>query len=161
VNKKVSAFIISITVCLSAGGIGSIFTFQAIPTWYQTLNKPFFTPPSWLFGPVWTTLYVLMGISLGIVWRLNKSAQRTNGIRIFALQIALNAFWSIAFFGLRSPLFGLIVIIPLWLAILQTIRAFKKLSAPAANLLIPYLLWVSFATFLNLAIFLLNSSSPS
>lgn len=155
-NKTIFVYVLCVAICLAVGGVGTIFTVPAIPAWYKTLNKPFFTPPAWLFGPVWTTLYVLMGISLGLVYNLKKSLSRTRAMQIFALQLSLNALWSYAFFGLKSPLFGLIVIVVLWLTIFQTIRTFSKLSKPAAQQLIPYLAWVSYASVLNLAIFLLN-----
>lgn len=142
--------IFSIGICLGAGILGSFFTFSAIPTWYQTLNKPSFSPPNWIFGPVWTVLYILMGISLFLVWQKKKVPT------IFWVQLTLNAFWSIVFFGLRNPLLALVDIAALWIAIVLTIKAFNKINKLAAQLLYPYLAWVSFATILNLAIVLLN-----
>jgi tryptophan-rich sensory protein len=150
-------FVTSIIVCQCAGFIGSIFTRLSIPTWYATLNKPSFTPPNWVFGPVWITLYVLMGISAFLVW--SKGFNNTEvkaALIIFGVQLILNALWSAAFFGLRSPLAGLIVIVILWLAILLTIFRFLDISTAAGLLLVPYILWVSFAAVLNLSIFLLN-----
>jgi len=150
--------IISILVCQLAGLIGSIFTRASVSTWYVTLNKPSFTPPGWVFGPVWITLYVVMGISAFLVWSkgFNNREVKT-ALIIFGTQLILNALWSMAFFGLRSPLAGLIVIIILWIAILFTILNFIGISRVAGFLLIPYILWVSFAAILNVSLWRLNS----
>jgi len=150
---------ISIGICLTIGFIGSIFTTSSIPTWYTTLEKPSFNPPNWVFAPVWTTLFILMGISAFLVWRvgLNETNVRV-ALIIFIIQLILNAFWSVAFFGLRSPIAGLIVIIVLWIAILLTILSSIKVSKLAGILLIPYILWVSFASILNVMIYILNRS---
>lgn len=162
-NKKLPVIdllrlIASLILCQLAGIVGSLFTTPAIPTWYQTLNKPPFTPPDWIFGPVWITLYLLMGISLFLVWRRTGKDPRVRGSMIlFFVQLGLNAFWSIAFFGLRSPLFGLVIIFLLWIAILLTIQKFFKISRSGALLLLPYLLWVSFAVLLNVSLWVLNS----
>jgi translocator protein len=149
--------VISLAVCLSAGLIGSIFTRDAISIWFIYLQKPAFSPPNWLFAPAWTILYILMGIALYLVWRkgFDQSLVRES-IIIFVVQLILNAGWSFAFFGLRSPLAGLIVIILLWIAIVLTIIKFYGVSKPAAYILIPYIAWVSFATALNTAIYLMN-----
>lgn len=148
---------ISIGVCLAAGFIGSIFTTASIPTWYTTLEKPSFNPPNWLFGPVWTILFILMGISAFLVWRVGLGEPNVKvALIIFIIQLILNAFWSVAFFGLRSPIAGLIVIIILWIAILLTILSSAKVSITAGILLIPYILWVSFASILNATIYVLN-----
>jgi len=150
--------IIGIAICLLAGFIGSLFTRPAIPGWYATLNKPSFTPPSSVFGPVWTCLYLLMGIALFLVWRAEKNTPwRKGAVAVFALQLALNTLWSILFFGLRSPLAGLADIICLWAAIMVTILLFSRISKLAAVLLVPYLLWVGFAAVLNASIHLLNA----
>jgi tryptophan-rich sensory protein len=147
----------SLIVCQLAGLLGSLFTTPAISTWYQTLNKPSFTPPSWLFAPVWIGLYLLMGISLFLVWKKKEQDLRVNeALMIFFIQLILNAFWSIAFFGLRSPLLGLVDIIFLWMGILLTIQKFFKISRNGALLLLPYLLWVSFAALLNFSLWVLN-----
>jgi len=148
---------ISIGICLAAGFIGSIFTNASIPTWYAALEKPSFNPPNWLFAPVWTILYILMGISAFLVWRVGLSGPNVKmALVIFIIQLILNAFWSVAFFGLRSPMAGLIVIVILWVAILLTILSFARVSITAGVLLIPYILWVSFASILNAAIYILN-----
>lgn len=149
--------VISLVICQFAGFIGSVFTTPSIPTWYATLNKPFFTPPNWLFAPVWTTLFVLMGVSLFLVWRRSlESREVKTSIGIFIFQLILNTLWSIVFFGLRSPIAGLIVISILWIAILLTILKFYRISRTAGAILIPYILWVSLAAVLNFAIFTLN-----
>jgi benzodiazapine receptor len=147
----------SIIVCQIAGLLGSLVTTPAIPTWYETLNKPFFTPPKWIFGPVWTGLYILMGISLFMVWQKRADYPRPKmALVFFFVQLILNALWSIAFFGLRSPLLGLIDIVLLWIAILLTIKSFFKILKMAALLLLPYILWVSFAVLLNSSLWILN-----
>ena len=149
--------IVSIAACQGAGGIGAIFTTPAITTWYAKLKKPSFTPPNSVFGPVWITLYLMMGISLYIIWEkgTRKKASRS-ALKIFAVQLVLNALWSMLFFGLKSPLLAFIGIVFLWTAILLTIRYFHKISRTAAYLLIPYILWVSFAAVLNFSIYYLN-----
>ncbi len=159
-KSKLSAalkLVISLTICLFAGFIGSIFTGPSIPTWYATLIKPSFNPPDWIFAPVWTTLFVLMGISLYLVW--NKGLQdkkvKTH-LLIFGLQLALNVLWSFLFFGLHSPFYAFLEIIILWAAIVLTILNFSKVSRTAGLLLIPYICWVSFAAILNFSIWRLN-----
>ena len=147
----VAAFIL---LCLLAGAIGAIFTTPAIPTWYASLNKPDFNPPNWVFGPVWTTLYILMGVAAYLVYREGKNAERA--LNVFAGQLALNTMWSFLFFGLQSPFLGLVCIITLWLAIAATIREFYAHSRTAAMLMVPYILWVSFATVLNFFVWVLN-----
>jgi benzodiazapine receptor len=147
----------SIILCQLAGLIGSIFTTPAIPTWYESLNKPFFNPPNWIFGPVWVSLYLLMGVSLFVIWKRRKNNPYANkGLIFFFVQLILNAGWSMAFFGLQSPLLGLINIILLWLAIFFTIQYFFKISRIAALLLLPYIVWVSFAALLNISLWVLN-----
>lgn len=147
----------SILVCQLAGFIGSLVTTPAISTWYVTLEKPWFTPPNWVFAPAWITLYTLMGISLFLVWQKGVHLPSVKqALSVFAIQLVLNALWSAMFFGLRSPMAGLITINILWIAILVTIVLFLKVSRTAGFLLIPYILWVSFATILNFSIVLLN-----
>jgi len=149
--------VFSILFCFSAGAVGSIFTSSAIPDWYNHLRKPSFSPPNWVFGPVWSALYLMLGIAAWLVWSkgLSQPAVR-KALIIFLIQLVLNAVWSFLFFGLRSPLYGLVDILLLWAAILVTIGQFSKISVAAAALLIPYLLWVTFASGLNLGIWLLN-----
>lgn len=149
--------VVSILICQSAGLIGSVFTSASIATWYVTLNKPFFTPPNWLFAPVWLTLYTLMGVAAFLVWQKEFQDPRVRrAVSVFGVQLILNVVWSGAFFGLRSPLSGLIVIIMLCIAIVATIQQFSKISKTAGLLLIPYILWVSIAAALNGAIVMLN-----
>ncbi|MBI2598419.1 MAG: tryptophan-rich sensory protein [Candidatus Diapherotrites archaeon] len=150
--------IISIVICQAAGLVGSIFTFPAIAGWYSTIQKPVFTPPNWVFAPVWTTLFLLMGISLYLVWNKGfENKKSKTAVSVFGLQLGLNVLWSFLFFGLQNPLLAFIEIILLWLAILATIILFYRISKSASYLLIPYLLWVSFATFLNYSIWVLNT----
>lgn len=147
----------SIVICQLAGIIGSFFTAGSVGSWYPTLNKPVFNPPSWVFGPVWIILYLLMGVSLYIVWNKGiKSKQSKKAVAVFGIQLILNTLWSILFFGLQSPLFAFIEIIFLWAAILLSIIYFYRISKTASYMLIPYILWVSFAAVLNLSLFLLN-----
>jgi translocator protein len=149
--------IVSIIVCQLAGVIGSLFTISSVSTWYLTLNKPFFNPPSWLFGPVWIILYLLMGVSLYLVWNKGiKSKQSKIGIILFGAQLFLNSLWSVLFFGLKLPLFAFVEIILLWVGIVLTIIYFYRISKVASYLLIPYLVWVGFASVLNFFIYYLN-----
>lgn len=149
--NKFLKLLLSIIICEGAGLIGSIFTFNSVNTWYVNLNKPFFNPPSWIFAPVWTILYLLMGVSLYLVWGTKKV-----NLKWFWIQLALNSLWSIIFFGFKNPMFAFVEIILLWLAITLTIRNFWKYNKIASWLLLPYLLWVTFASILNLSIVLLN-----
>jgi|SRR3989344_8782556 len=155
--KDTLKLISAIIICELAGIIGSIFTFSAIPTWYATLTKPALNPPSWIFGPVWTTLYALMGIAAFLVWKKGWNRKDVRkALSVFSLQLILNASWSIVFFGLHSPGWALVNIILMWLAIVWTMILFYKISKPAMWLLVPYILWVSFASYLNYAIWVLN-----
>ncbi len=156
VNKyiKLAIFII---IPLFVGFIGSIFTTPNIPTWYTSLIKPVFNPPNWIFGPVWTILYILMGVAAFLIWQKGIKKKKVKvAIYIFAAQLFLNMLWSILFFGLQNPLLAFIEIIILWALILLTIIKFSEISKKAAYLLIPCILWVSFAVILNLFIYLLN-----
>ena len=148
---------ISIVLCQLAGFLGSLFTTSAIPTWYETLDKPFFTPPNWIFSPVWISLFILMGISLFVVWRRQDHPRFKTALIFFFVQLILNIFWSAAFFGLRFFLIGLIDIVLLWVAILLTIQHFLRISKMAGLLLLPYILWVSFAVVLNFSLWILNT----
>ncbi len=149
--------IISVVGCELVGILGTPFTLNAIPTWYATLNKPTFAPPNWIFGPAWTLLYFLMGVAFFLIWRRGWKKKELRFARnLFLIQLALNFIWSPIFFGLRSPLLGLIIIIAMWLLIIATMKKMHPLSKPAFYFLIPYLLWVTFATLLNGAIVMLN-----
>ncbi|MBI2074209.1 MAG: tryptophan-rich sensory protein [Candidatus Levybacteria bacterium] len=156
--KKVLQLILAIGVCLGAGVIGSLFTFSAIPTWYSTLNKPFFSPPNWIFGPVWTTLYILMGISLYLVQssKLKVQSKKKQAVKLFFIQLGFNVLWSILFFGFKNPALAFVDIIALWVAIFLTMKSFYPISRSAFYLLLPYFIWVSFASILNLMIIFLN-----
>jgi benzodiazapine receptor len=147
----------SIIICQFAGFIGSIFTRASIPTWYAGLTKPSFNPPNWVFAPVWTLLFLLMGISAYLVWQqgLENKDVRVS-LLIFGIQLVLNVLWTFLFFGQRSPLYAFVEIIILWIAIALTIFFFLQISRTAGLLLLPYLLWVTFAAVLNFSILKLN-----
>ncbi len=147
---------ISIFLPLAAGFIGAYFTTASIATWYAALQKPLCSPPNWIFGPVWTVLYVLMGLSLYLVWTAGQNKEAKGAFALFGAQLGLNVLWSIIFFGLKSPFYAFVEIIVLWAAIALTIRSFRKISKTAAALLIPYIFWVSFAAVLNYSIWVLN-----
>jgi len=155
--RDILKLVLCVVACLAAGAIGSVFTRQAIPTWYATLEKPAFNPPNWVFMPVWTLLYILMGVAAFLLWRKGlENRQVRIALIVFLVQLILNASWSVAFFGLQSPLYGLIVIVLLWVAILFTSLSFYRISRAAGVLMWPYLLWVTFAAVLNESIWLLN-----
>lgn len=176
---KLVKFFISIIICELAGSIGAVFTTPEIGSWYKTLNKPPFNPPNWIFGPVWTILFVLMGIALYLVWTkgwkvkneikfrkkkpnalserfLSGKWQKANIIIIFVLQLVLNVLWSIIFFGMHFPGLAFFELLMLWFSIIFLIVNFYRVSRAAAVLLLPYILWVSFAGILNLFIWILN-----
>ncbi|MEL7663770.1 MAG: TspO/MBR family protein [Methanosarcina mazei] len=147
-----------IIICQLAGIIGSVFTSSSLDTWYILLEKPSYNPPAWVFFPVWTTLYTLMGISLYLVWEKGLQYKEVKtGVFLFGLQLVLNTLWSLLFFGLKSPYYAFLEILVLWIAILLTIIQFWKISKSASLLLVPYILWVSFAALLNYQIWVLNS----
>lgn len=178
--KQTSILILSILICLAAGAFGSLFTVHAIPTWYAGLVKPALNPPNWVFGPVWTLLYILMGISLYLVWRndwrvrnslfvshrqaWNQWSQRfwtgdlqkQNIIAIFVIQLILNAAWSYIFFGLHQVGWALFELLALWCAVVYTIINFYRVSKTSAWLLLPYILWITFAIYLNYSILSTN-----
>jgi benzodiazapine receptor len=150
--------VLFVLFCEIAGVVGSLFTTPSIPGWYAGLRKPDIAPPNWVFAPVWTTLYALMGVSLFVVWRKTHSKGLGGpAISTFVLQLALNILWSYLFFGLQSPFLGLTEIMILWLAIAATIALFSRISRTAWLMLLPYLAWVSFAGYLNYMIFVLNT----
>lgn len=148
--------ILCIALCLGIGALGSIVTASEIPTWYASLNKPAWTPPPAVFPVVWTILYVLMGIALWLLWQAAPSVQRGAALGWFALQLAFNAIWTPVFFGMHAPLTGLIVIVALLIAIAMTIWRAWPVSRAAAWLLVPYLVWVAYATSLNAGIAAMN-----
>lgn len=140
-----------------AGLLGAFATASSVQNWYPTLEKPWFTPPGWVFAPVWTLLYTLMGIAAYLVWRQGWSEGAVRAALIaFAVQLVLNALWSPAFFGLQSAGLGLVVIFFLWVAIIVTIVWFGRVSTVAAWLMVPYLAWVTYAMALNFEIWRLN-----
>lgn len=154
-KSKIVKFIGALLVCQLAGAIGSIATFPNINSWYADIVKPSFNPPNWIFAPVWTTLFLLMGISLYLIW-ISKNKQKKQALNFFYIQLVLNIVWSYLFFALKSPAFAFMEIIVLWFFILLTIINFYRISKPASILLWPYLAWVSFASILNYAIWSLN-----
>ncbi|PIZ52433.1 TspO protein [Candidatus Woesearchaeota archaeon CG_4_10_14_0_2_um_filter_33_13] len=153
--KDYLKLIISLAIPQIAGAIGSIFTVSSVSTWYLELMKPSFNPPSWVFGPVWTTLFVLIGVALFLVW---KKGWKNNKIAlyVFSAQMVFNVIWSALFFGLRSPFLALIEIFILSILIALNICYFYRISKPAAYLLVPYFVWVCFAAVLNYYLFVLN-----
>jgi translocator protein len=148
---------IAILIPLLVGGTASFFTASGVDGWYAVANKPWFNPPNWIFAPVWTTLYIMIGIALFLVWKsdADKSIKQT-AIILFAVQLTLNFFWSLIFFKMQQPGWAFAEIIVMWLMILLTIIWFGKISSTAAWLLVPYICWVSFASVLNYAIWKLN-----
>tara|TARA_R110002167_G_scaffold24608_10_gene86283 strand:- start:836 stop:1309 length:474 start_codon:yes stop_codon:yes gene_type:complete len=156
-KKNLTYIAIAVSVCLIIGFLSSFATQSSVNGWYQQLNKPSFNPPNWVFAPVWTVLYIMMGIAAGIVWAkgLHHRWVKT-ALYHFGFQLLLNASWSIIFFGLHEPFLALLVILALLVLLILTIRWFKVVSDLAAYLLIPYLLWVCFATMLNYKLWELN-----
>ena len=156
-NNKIK-LTISLIAPQAAGLIGSIFTASSVTGWYSTVTRPELAPPNWIFGPVWTTLFVLMGIALFLVWKKKDSQKKKVklALQLFVAQLVLNTLWSVIFFGLQSPGWAFVEIIFLWISIALTITVFTPISRLAAWLLVPYLAWVSFAAYLNYSIWMLN-----
>lgn len=155
--KKAITLVVFVAVCELAGLLGSVFTATSIPTWYASLAKPSFNPPNWIFGPVWTILYILMGVAAYLVYQKGFNRPEVKrALTVFFIQLLLNALWSIVFFGVHMILGALVNIVVLWVMILATILTFRRISKAAAYLLVPYILWVSFATALNFSLYLLN-----
>jgi len=160
VGKKILYFVIAVGICLLAGYIGSYYTTPAISTWYAGLQKPDLNPPAWVFAPVWTVLYILMGISLYLIVQSGLKNQEVQiGLILFIFQLIVNIGWSFFFFGLHSTFFGFMAVVLLWAVLLCTILQVWRFSIPAAALLIPCFCWVSFAGYLNYAILILNPGS--
>ncbi|MBX3006853.1 MAG: tryptophan-rich sensory protein [Melioribacteraceae bacterium] len=155
-GSNIFKLIVSLIIPLSVGAVAGMFTSQAVPTWYASLNRPSFSPPNWVFGPVWTSLYILLGISFFLIWKESSSPKRNQAIKIFAIQMLLNFAWSFIFFYFNMIGIALIEIILLWFSIFAMIYLFYKIKPLAAYLNIPYLLWVSFATILNVGYYFLN-----
>ncbi len=157
-TKRIIRLIASLIIPQLAGGIGALFTGSSVSTWYAGLNKPSFNPPGWVFGPVWTILYLMMGVALYQVWRNGLGDKNTKiAVTLFGVQMVLNLLWSILFFGMQNPLAGLVDIALLWAFILATMIAFYRISKPAGLLLLPYFLWVSFASVLNYMLYTMNN----
>ncbi len=156
-TKDIVAFFGFVGLSQLAGVIGSFFTISSVSNWYITLERPLLSPPDWVFGPVWITLYTLMGVAVWLVWR---QRYLQNGVKaalvLFGIQLILNSLWSIIFFGWQEIGYAFVEIILLWVAIFLTIKQFAKIAKIAAWLMVPYLLWVSFAAYLNLGFLLLN-----
>jgi len=156
--NKIFRILVVVVTCLVVGYFSGTVTRSAITTWYPTLVKPSFNPPNWIFAPVWSMLYVMMGVAAGLVWNrmeLEKDAVK-KALVFFAIQLALNALWSFLFFGLKNPMLAGLEIVILWLMIYETYTKFVKINKTAGYLLVPYLLWVSFAAVLNASIWWLN-----
>jgi len=156
--NQIIKLVASLLLTLAIGGIAGIFTTEVIPGWYATLNQPSFNPPNWVFGPVWTTLYTIMGISLFMIWRLDAGKERNQAILAFMVQLLLNFCWSFFFFYFKMIGLALVDILVLWITITFMLVRFYKIKPLAAYINIPYLLWVTFATALNTAYFFLNRS---
>jgi benzodiazapine receptor len=156
--NKITRILTVVVTCLAIGYFSGIVTRSSIETWYPTLVKPSFNPPNWVFAPVWTMLYCMMGLAAGLVWNridFEKEVVR-KALILFAFQLALNSLWSFLFFGLMNPMLAGLEIVILWLMIFETYIQFAKINKIAGYLMIPYLLWVSFATVLNASIWWLN-----
>ena len=156
--NKITRILVVVVTCLAIGYFSGMVTRSAIITWYPTLVKPSFNPPNWIFAPVWSMLYIMMGVAAGLVWNRIDHEKETviNALIFFAVQLGLNALWSFLFFGLKNPLLAGVEIIILWLMIFETYTKFAKINSIAGYLFIPYLLWVSFAMVLNGSIWCLN-----
>lgn len=149
---------VSLAACFAAAGLGSLFTEPAVGTWYAGLRKPAWTPPNWLFGPVWTLLYILMAVAAWLVWRgRGFTAETTTALSVFGAHLVLNALWSILFFGMKRPGAAFAEIILLWCSILAAALLFRRVEPTASWLLAPYLLWVTFAAALNFKVWRLNA----
>lgn len=155
-GRDILALVLLVGLCLGVGGLGGAVTAESVTTWYATLNKPSFNPPNWIFGPVWTALYILMGVAAWRVWRSADRDTARGPLAVFALQLAVNLGWSVAFFGLRNPGLAVVVILALDLLVLATALMFRRIDRLAAWLLVPYLAWISFATLLNITIWRIN-----
>ena len=160
--NKISRIAIVVFVCLIVGYVSGMVTRASITTWYPTLVKPSFNPPNWIFAPVWTSLYIMMGIAAGLIWNqitTHKEAV-TKALQFFVIQLVLNALWSYLFFGLHNLMLATIEVVLLWLMIFETYTQFVKINKTASNLMLPYLAWVSFASVLTASIWWLNFMPP-
>ena len=155
--RSALALLAFVAACFGAALVGSTFTTPSVPEWYGSLVKPSFTPPNWLFGPVWSMLYLAMAIAGWLVWRRQRESSTTLPLALFGGQLVLNVLWSILFFGLQAPGIALVEILILWAAIFATLLSFWRISTIAGWLFVPYLAWVFFATILNFEIWRFNS----
>ncbi len=156
-RRDLPGLAVSLLLCFSVAGLGGYGTSLGLGPWYDSLSKPSWTPPNWLFGPVWTLLYLAMAVSAWLVWRRNGFSGARLPLTLFGVQLALNLLWSVLFFAMRQPGLAALEILLLWVSILATLLTFSRISPLAAALLVPYLAWVSFASALNIAIWRLNS----
>ncbi|HSB08359.1 MAG TPA: TspO/MBR family protein [Blastocatellia bacterium] len=156
-TRELVGLAVSIGVCLAVAAIGSALTLPSIGTWYASLNKPSWNPPNWVFGPVWSTLYLSMAVAVWLVWRNRGFSVGLVPLTLFAVQLVLNCAWSGLFFGLRQPWWAFAEIVLLWCAILSTIISFARVSSVASVILLPYLAWVTFAAVLNFTVAKMNS----
>lgn len=156
VGRSLAALALCVILCFGVAGLGGYWTSLGLGPWYDVLRKPRWTPPNWVFGPVWSALYTMMAVAAWRVWRARGSGQG-GALALFGLQLALNLAWSGLFFGLRSPGAGVVAIAALWMAIAATLVAFRRLDRVAGMLMVPYLLWVTYASALNVAIWHLNA----
>ncbi|MFM1754291.1 MAG: hypothetical protein RLZZ236_1230 [Bacteroidota bacterium] len=156
--NKISRIAIVVIICLAVGYLSGMVTRASITTWYPTLVKPSFNPPNWIFAPVWTSLYVMMGVAAGLIWNqiTTQKVAVTKALQIFAIQLILNALWSYLFFGLHNLMLATIEVVLLWLMIFETYSQFAKINKTASYLMLPYLAWVSFASVLTASIWWLN-----
>ena len=155
-RRQFAGLVVSVAVCLATMAVGALLTAAGVRDWYPTLTKPAWTPPDWLFGPVWTALYLMMAVAAWLVWRRDAGEKTRTALSLFAAQLVLNAAWSGLFFALRSPAAAFADIVALWCVLAATVAAFARVSAPAAAILIPYLAWLTYATALNGAIWGMN-----
>ena len=155
-GRQAVGLVVVVIVTFAAAGIGSVFTSASVSQWYPALEKPSWTPPGWLFGPVWTLLYALMAAAAWVIWRKEGWAGARAALLLYAVQLALNAAWSPLFFGLRMPGIAFAELVVLWMAIVATVAAFWRRSLAAAVLMLPYVVWTTFAAALNLAIWRMN-----
>lgn len=154
-RHKLSRLLLALIIPQAAGLLGSLFTSQGVNTWYKTINKPSFNPPDWIFAPVWTLLFILMGVSFYLVWQ-TTFARKKCAYRIFFIQLIFNILWSVIFFGFQNPQLAFMEILVLWIMIFINICFFYQINKLASYLMIPYLAWVTFAAVLNFSIWQLN-----
>jgi len=158
-RRPLASLAVAVVACELVGASGTVFTAAGLESWYPTLTRPALAPPNWVFGPVWTTLFALLGGAAWLVWRDvagEHGRESRVALALFAGHFVLNVGWSAAFFGLQSTFAGLVVIAALLVAILATVAAFARVDRRAAALLVPYLAWVTFAAYLNYRFWVLN-----